>query len=99
MSGDFGDVLLQLNEVLLQLVVAQQRVLIVGRVVHDTAPELRGGSTNAENQNQENCWNFLFHWTPSFSALRDLKAFGGCCSRAMQDRPRDTLSLCVPRGS
>ena len=60
MGGDFGDVLLELNEVLLQLVVAQQRVLVIGRVVHDAAPELRGGGTNAENQNQEQLLEFSF---------------------------------------
>ena len=46
---------------LLELLVAEQRVLVIGWVVHDPAPELRGGGTDAQNQNQNNCREiFLF---------------------------------------
>ena len=48
----FGVVLLELNEVLLELVVAEQRVLVIGRVVDDSAPELRGGGADAQSQHE-----------------------------------------------
>ena len=53
MIGDLGVALLELHEVLLELLVAEQRVLVVRRVVDDPAPELRGGGTDAETQNQQ----------------------------------------------
>ena len=90
--GDLGVALLQLNEVLLELVVAEQRVVVVGRVVDDPASELRGSGADAQSQLRANNQNFLFIELSSFlSAFRDRKAFCGCCNRAMRDRPRDRL--------
>jgi len=44
LRGHLGNVLLQLCEMLLELLVAKDRVLIVGWVVHDAASELCLGS-------------------------------------------------------
>src|SRR5208337_2763593 len=47
--SDLVVALLQLQKVLLQLLVAKHRVLVVGGVVHDPAPELRGGGADTQN--------------------------------------------------
>jgi hypothetical protein len=46
---------------LLELIVAKQRVVVVRWVVHDPASKLRGGGTNANPENQQNSQTFLFH--------------------------------------
>ena len=51
MRSHLRDGLLQLNEVLLELVVPQESIAIVGWIVDDTAAELRLGS----NRNDEQC--------------------------------------------
>ena len=91
--GDLGVTFLQLNEVLLELVVAEQRVLIVGGVVDDPASELRGGGANAQGQDERKEQNFSFHRTLilSFLPSRDRKAFYDLSNRATRDRPRDRL--------
>jgi hypothetical protein len=61
--GDLGVALLQLNQVLLELVVAEQRVVIVRRVVDDSATELSGGSDNAQSQLEDANQNLFFHRT------------------------------------
>ena len=50
LGRDFGVALLQLQEMLLELLVAEHRVVVVGRVVHDPAPKLRGGGTDAQRR-------------------------------------------------
>src|SRR5579859_1333411 len=46
--GDLVVTFLQLQEMLLELLIAEQSVLVVGGVVHDPAPELRGGAAHTE---------------------------------------------------
>ena len=46
---------------LLQLEVAQQRVLVVRRVVDDPATELRGGGAHAQGGDKQDDQDFLSH--------------------------------------
>src|SRR6267154_310127 len=61
LRGHLGNVLLQLCEMLLELLVAKDRVVIVGWVVHDAASELclgSDGDKKKRNQN-ESCGELL----------------------------------------
>src|ERR1700688_3106273 len=68
--GDLGVALLQLIEVLLKLLVAKQRVLVVGRVVDDPAPQLRRGGTYSQSQYEKANQNLSLHRVFSLSCLQ-----------------------------
>jgi len=53
--------LLQLRKVLLQLVVAQQSVVVIGRVIDDPAAELRRSGTDAEKGHKQDGQYFRSH--------------------------------------
>src|SRR6266436_9898045 len=69
LGSDLGVALLQLREMLLQLIVPEQGVVIVGWVVHDTAPELCGSSTDSQAQDEQCNQKLLLHRTPILSSL------------------------------
>ncbi len=92
LAGDFGVALLQLNKVLLELVVAKQRVLVVGWVVDDSAAELRGRGTDAQSHDEQANQNLSFHRTFLLSLPSEIgRHFVVVCNRATRDRPRDRL--------
>jgi hypothetical protein len=95
--GDkLGVTVLQLNQLLLELRVAQQGVRIVHGVVDDPAELGRGGANREAHHHQKN-EQLLFHFI-SFFGLRDLRAFCALSNRARRDRLRGRPSRDVPRG-
>jgi hypothetical protein len=61
LSGDFRVALLQFKKVLLELVVAQERVVVIGGIVDDSASELRGRGSDSESQDENANQDFSFH--------------------------------------
>ena len=65
--GDLGVAFLQLQKMLLKLLVAEDRILVVGGVVDDPASELRGSGTDTETPiTRTKTRAFLFIELPSF---------------------------------
>jgi hypothetical protein len=48
-----GKVLLKYDKMLLELVIPEQCVVIVGRIVHDTASELSGGCPDGQSEGEQ----------------------------------------------
>ena len=48
-----GKVLLKYDKVLLELVIPEQRIVIVGRIVHDTAAKLSGGCADDQSKSEQ----------------------------------------------
>src|SRR6266481_9889546 len=61
---DLRVTLLQLKEVLLELVVAKQRVMVVGRVVDDPTSKLSRRGANREAHYKHKDENLSFHFSP-----------------------------------
>ena len=90
-GGDLGVRLLQLREMLLQLVVAEQSVVIVRRVVDDSAAELGRSGADRRERSQARRPGSSFSRASSFLSLRDLQAWCDSCSQAVRGRLTDRL--------
>ena len=61
---DFRVTLLQLKKVLLELVVAKQRVVVVGWVVDNSISKLSGRGANREAHHEQKDENLSLHFSP-----------------------------------